>query len=296
MRNGWAILGLLLAAAPARAECLGACAKDLEAALLSLVVYLVIGVTLLVMVLRAKWRRAGLWSLGVVMVLAVGVPLVSQAWTASTLRAVEGREIVATPPALTGRTPLLLTPDEYCSDSACEAVARARGAAGVHVVLTSALEGVDLTQPVAIADLAIEMWAQATVGGEIQRRVLTASERQAAATRIDYLVVTAWPYYPAEPGPIEAGLRANPAVAGMGAREVVRFLMAPLDRAEGAIVFAGLTPDLLDLSLLDRALAIPLAPRNLQGAQNLSVDMAATAAAICPADDPSGNCLSLLER
>jgi len=296
VRNGWAILGLLLAAAPARAECLGACAKDLEAALLSLVVYLVIGVTLLVMVLRAKWRRAGLWSLGVVMVLAVGVPLVSQAWTASTLRAVEGREIVATPPALTGRTPLLLTPDEYCSDSACEAVARARGAAGVHVVLTSALEGVDLTQPVAIADLAIEMWAQATVGGEIQRRVLTASERQAAATRIDYLVVTAWPYYPAEPGPIEAGLRANPAVAGMGAREVVRFLMAPLDRAEGAIVFAGLTPDLLDLSLLDRALAIPLAPRNLQGAQNLSVDMAATAAAICPADDPSGNCLSLLER
>lgn len=230
------------------------------------------------------------------MVLAVGVPLVSQAWTASTLRAVEGREIVAMPPALAGRTPLLLTPDEYCSDSACEAVVRGRGAAGVHVVLTSVLEGVDLTQPVAVADLAIEIWAQATVGGEIQRRVLTAAERQAAASRIDYLVVTAWPYYPAEPGPIEAGLRANPAVAGMGAREVVRFLMAPLDPAEGAIVFAGLTPDLLDLSLLDRALAIPLAPRNLQRAGNLSVDMAAAAAAICPADDPSGNCLSLLER
>jgi len=212
------------------------------------------------------------------------------------LRAVEGREIVATPPALARRTPLLLTPDQYCSDSACEAVVRGRGAAGVHVVLTSVLEGVDLTQPVAIADLAIEMWAQATVGGEIQRRKLTASERHAAATRIDYLVVTAWPYYPAEPGPIEAGLRANPAVAGMGAREVVRFLMAPLDPAEGAIVFAGLTPDLLDLSLLDRALAIPLAPRNLQGAGNLSVDMAAAAAAICRADDPSGNCLSLLER
>lgn len=294
MRNGWA--SLLLTAAPARAECLGACAKDLEAALLSLVVYLVIGVTLLVMLFRAKWRRAGLWSLGVVTVLAVGVPLVSQAWTASTLRAVEGREIVAMPPALAGRTPLLLTPDAYCSDSACEAVVRGRGAAGVHVVLTSVLEEVDLTQPVAIADLAIEMWAQAKVGGEIQRRVLTASERQAAATRIDYLVVTAWPYYPAEPGPIEAGLRANPAVAGMGAREVVRFLMAPLDPAEGAIVFAGLTPDLLDLSLLDGALAIPLAPRNLQGAGNLSVDMAAAAAAICPADDPSGNCLSLLER
>ncbi len=296
MRNGWLGAGLLLTAAPARAECLGACAKDLEAALLSLVVYLVIGVTLLVMLLRAKWRRAGLWSLGVVTVLAVGVPMVSQVWTGWKLQAVEGREIVATPPPLAGRTPLLLTPDEYCSDSACEAVVRGRGPSGVYVLLTSALEGMDLTRPVTIADLPIGIWALATVGGEIQRRVLTAAERQAAATRIDYLVVTAWPYHPAEPGPIEAGLRANPAVTGMGSREVVRFLMAPLDPAQGAIAFAGLTPDLLDLCLLDRALAIPLAPRNLQGAGNLSVDMAAAAAAICPADDPSGNCLSLLER
>jgi hypothetical protein len=296
VRNWWIGTGLLLTAAPAQAECLGSCAKDLEAALLSFVVYLVIGITLLVMLIRAKWRRNGLWGLGLVLVLSLGVPLISQAWTALKLRSVEGREVVATPPRLTERTPLLITPDDYCSGSACEAVVRGRGAAGVYVVLASALDGMDLTQPVAIADLPVEFWAEPTVGGEIRRRRLSASERQAVAAKIDYLVVTTWAYYPAEPGLIEAALRSNPAVPSMGGGEAVRFLMAPLDPARGEIDVASLAPDLLDLSLLDRAMAIPLAPRNTQGAGNRSVGMEVAAASICPAEDPSGNCLSLLER
>lgn len=296
MRNFSIATGLLLTAVPAQAECLGSCAKDLEAALLSFVVYLVIGITLLVMLIRAKWRRNGLWGLGLVLVLSLGVPLISQAWTAWKLRLVEGREIVGSPPKLGERTALLITPDEYCYDSACAVVVRASGAAGVHVVLPSALEGRDLTQPVAIVDLPIEIWAQPTDGGEIRRRALSAEERQAAASQIDYLVVTTWAYYPAEPGLIETALRSNPAVPGMGEGEVVRFLMAPLDPARGEIDVAGLAPDLLDLSLLDRAMAIPLAPRNTQGAGNRAVGMEVAAAAICPADDPSGNCPSLLER
>lgn len=287
---------MLLTAAPAQAECLGSCAKDLEAALLSFLVYLVIAITLLVMLIRAKWRRAGLKGLGLVLVLSLGVPLVSQAWTAWKLRSVEGREIAGSPPKLAERTVLLITPDEYCYDSACAVVVRASGAAGVHVVLATALEGLDLTRPVAIADLPIEIWAQPTDGGEIRRRAMSAEERQAAASRIDYLVMTTWAYFPADPGPVEAALRSNPAVPGMGAGETVRFLMAPLDPAQGEIAFATLRPDLLDLSLLDRALAIPLAPRNTQGPGNQAAGMAEAAAAICPADDPSGYCLSLLER
>jgi hypothetical protein len=283
-------------AAPAQAECLGSCAKDLEAALLSFVVYVVIGITLLVMLIRAKWRRNGLRGLGLVLALSLGVPLISQAWTAWKLRAVEGREIVALPPKLTGRTPLLITPDEYCSGSACEAVVIGRGVAGVYVVLASALDGMDLTRPVAITDLPVAFWAEPTVGGEIRRRELSAAERQAVAAKIDYLVVTSWAYYNVEPGPIEAALRSNPAVPGMGGGEAVRFLMAPLDPARGEIDVANLKPDLLDLSLLDRALAIPLAPRNTQGAGNDAAGMVAAAAAICPALDPDGICLSLLER
>lgn len=296
MRNGWFGAGVLLVAAPARAECMGACAKDLEAALLSIVAYVVIGVVLLVMLIRAKWRRNGAWGLALVVVLAVGLPLVSQTWVAWKLRSVEGREIVGTPPKLADRVPLLITSDEYCYDTACEAVVRGRGVEGVHVLLASALADRDLTQPVAIADLPVEFWSQPTVGGEIQRQALSAAERDAAAAEIDYLVVTTWAYYLAEPGPIEAGLRANQAVEGMGANEIVRFLMAPLDPSQGQIAFAALMPDLLDLSLQDRALAIPLAPRNTQGADNSAVAMASAAAAICPADDPAGNCLSLLER
>jgi hypothetical protein len=296
VRNWWIGVGLLLTLAPAQAECLGACAKDLEAALLSLLVYLVIGIVLLVMLIRAKWRRAGLWGLGLVLLLSLGVPLISQAWMSWKLSSVEGREIVAQPPRLTERTPLLMIPDQRCDADACEAVVRGREAAGVHVVRVSTLAGVDLARPVAIADLALEFWVQPTVGGEIRRRELSASERQAAAERIDYLVVTSWAFYPADPGPVEAALRVNPAVPGMGAGETVRFLMAPLDPAQGTIALASLKPDLLDLSLVTEALAIPLAPRNTQRAANSAVGIEIAVAAICPEVDPSGNCQSLLER
>jgi hypothetical protein len=295
VRKWWIGPSLVLMASSAQAECLGACAKDLEAALFSILVYGLIGIVLLVMLIRAKWRRAGLWGLGIVTVLAIGVPLASQAWLNWKLRSVEAREIAGEPPVLATKTPLLITPDEYCSDNACEAVVRGRGAAGVYVILTQELEGIDLTQPVAIADLPMEMWAQATVGGEIQRRVLTAEERQELARRIDYLVVTSWPYYPADPGAIEAALRSNAAVPGMGAGEAVRLLMGPVNPA-GVLALATVQPDLLDLSLQDRSLAIPLAPRNDQPAGNSATGVDAAARAICPSVDPSGNCRSLLER
>ena len=70
----------MLLAGPAQAECMGSCADDLMAALISILVYGLIGAILLIMVIRAKWRRAGLRGLAVVAVLALGVPLVSQAW------------------------------------------------------------------------------------------------------------------------------------------------------------------------------------------------------------------------
>lgn len=291
----WIGAGLVLAAGPARAECLGSCASDLVAAFLSMLVYGLIGIVLLVMLIRAKWRRAGLWGLGLVAVLAIGVPLVSQAWLGWKLRDVERREIVGEPPVLASTTPLLITPDEYCGDIACGAVLNGRGAAGVHVVLTQALYGMDLTAPVAVQDLPVELWSRASAGGEIQRRVLTPAERQDAAGQIDYLVVTSWPYYPADPGPVEAALRSNPAVAGMGPDEAVRLLMAPVDLT-GGLALATVWPDLLDLSLLDKALAIPLAPRNLQGAGNAPVGVEVAAGSICPADDPVGDCLSNLGR
>lgn len=287
---------LLVTAGPGGAECLGSCLDGLVAALVSMLVYGVVGIVLLVMLIRAKWRRAGLWGLGIVAVLAVGVPLISQAWLGWKLSRMEAREIVGEPPALTTRMPLLVTPDEYCSDNACEAVLRGRGAAGVYVVLTPALEGRDLPGTVSLSDLPLEFWAQTSVAGNIRRRVLTAEERREAAERIDYLVVTTWPYHPSDPGPIEAALQMNPAVSGMAKGAAVRLLLTPLDAGQGELTLTTLRPDILDLSLADLALAIPLAPRNTRDADNRPAGLEEAAQAICPALDPSGNCVSLLER
>jgi hypothetical protein len=287
---------VLLVTGPVRAECLGACASDLAAAFFSLVVYGLIGIVLLIMLIRAKWRRKGLWGLGIVAVLALGVPLISQAWLSWKLRGVEAREIVGEPPVLAAWTPLLITPDDYCSDNACEAVLRGRGAAGAYVILTRALDGMDLSQAVPLADLPLEVWSPLTASGELPRRTLTPAERQEAAGRIDYLIVTTWPYYPADPGPIEAALRLNPEVSGMGPGEAVRLLLAPMDPGLGTLTLSAVRPDVLDLNLLDKALAIPLAPRNYQRAENRSIGVDAAARAVCPAIDPSGNCGLLLER
>lgn len=287
-------LWLVLLAGPAQAECMGSCADDLMAALISILVYGLIGAILLIMVIRAKWRRAGLRGLAVVAVLALGVPLVSQAWMGWKLQSVEGREIVGNPPALATRTILLVTPNEYCRENACEAVLRGRGEAGTYVVLTPALDGRDLSLPVALADLPIEVWTEVGASGEVRRRVLTAEERKAAAERIDYLVVTTWPYSRLDSGPIEAALRGNPAVPGMGTDEAVRLLLAPVEPGQD-LSLGTIRPDLLDLSLLGRPLAIPLAPRNRQGAGNTPVGAEVAARAVCPRNDPNGNCRWLLE-
>lgn len=290
-------LGLLIVAAgPARAECLGSCLDDLAAALASIAAYGVIGIVLLVMLIRAKWRRAGLWGLGIVTLFAVGVPLISQAWVSWKLNRLEAHEIVGEPQALVTRTPLLITPDEYCSDTACEAVLRGCGTAGVHVVLAPALEEEDLSRPVPLADLSLEFWVQTSISGEIRRRVLTEEERREAAKRIDYLVVTTWPYYARAPGPVEMALRNNALVSGLESDAVVRLMLAPLDPADGVLDLSTLRPDILDLSLVRRWLAIPLALRNSWGAENRPTGVEASAQAICPAPDPAGNCVSLLER
>ncbi|MFN3992032.1 MAG: hypothetical protein ACK4IU_03885 [Tabrizicola flagellatus] len=156
----WIGPGLALAAAgPARAECLGACANDLLAALVSILVYALIGIVLLVMLIRPKWRRAGLWGLGLSVLLALGPPAVSQGWQAWKLRAVEAREVVGDPPSLAQRKPLLIAPRPYCRDEVCGEVLRRRGQGPVYVVPGEALTGMDLSGPVALADLPLETWS-----------------------------------------------------------------------------------------------------------------------------------------
>jgi hypothetical protein len=301
-RMGYGALLTVLGATipfPVAAECLGSCLDGLVATLVSMLVYGVIGIVLLVMLIRAKWRRAGLWSLGGLALLALGVPLVSQAWVGWTLRGVEALEIVGTPPSMAERTPLLITPDETCQYSACEAVVLGRGAAGVHVVARSALDGLDLTEATAIADLPLEFWAGlGGADGQPVRRYLTPDERKVVAAEVDYLIIANWPYHVSVPGPVDAALRQNPAFAGLASGAVVRLLLAPVQPAGGNLLVADLRPDVLDLTLTDRALAIPLAPKNTAAAGNGVVGLDVAAQAICPNETEAGLqlCRSLLER
>lgn len=273
---------------------MGSCANDLLAALISIAVYGVIGVVLLVMLIRAKWRRAGLWALGIGLVLALGVPLVSQGLLAWKLRAMEAHEVVGTPPPLADVTPLLIAPDSYCMDSLCGAVLEGRGTAGIYVLPAGLLSDFDLTRPIPLADLPLQYWSWS--GGADDRRVLTEAERQEAAGRIDYLVVTSWPYTAGEPGAIEAALRENFILEDLTPDTTVRLLMARLPSAADGLSFATMGFDLLDLSLTDRALAFPLAPRNTQAAGNTAAGVEEAVAAICPAGDGMTGCREMLER
>lgn len=292
-------LGLATVPSLARAECMGSCKDGLVAALASIAVYGVIGIVLLVMLIRAKWRRAGLIGLGAVALLALGVPMVSQGWQAWKLHRMEEHEIVGTLPEMAGRLPLMITSGGTCDYSACAAVLLGRGNAGVHVLPLEALEGIDLTQAHELADLPLEFWAEAmNSGGETQRKVLTPEERIEVVGLIDYLIISPFTFYRAEAGAIEAGLRANPVIGGLKDGVLVEMLMAPFDPARQVLDLPDLVPDYLDLTLMDRALAFPLAPLNHQAAGNSTVGIEDLARSICPvgADGEDGMCRALLER
>jgi hypothetical protein len=291
------VMGLIAGAAtPLQAECMGACQDALAAALASIAVYGLIGLAVLVMLIRAKWRRAGLWTLTVATVLAIGVPLLSQGWLAVKKLMMQRQEIVGRPPALSDRTPLLIAHDWSCDYGACGAVLMGRGAAGVYAVPPEALSDLDLSGPTPLADLPLEFWA-ASDNGPLRRRQLTPDQRHKAAGEIDYLVYMAASTYLAGPGPVDAALRLNPAI-GLGRGAKVQMLLAPLDPASGVLSIAELRPDLLDLSLTTRALAIPLAPYNTQTANDGPASLDLLVQAICPGQSgqPDLICRDLLDR
>ncbi|MGL4237623.1 hypothetical protein [Tabrizicola sp.] len=301
-RAAWTGLLCLGSALPARAESIGGY-SGLGVALASFAVYGLIAVVLLVMLIRAKWRRAGLWSLGVVATLAIGPPFLSQSWQAWKLSAMEGREIVGKPPSLASRTPLFIAHRSVCDevyDDACAAAIVGRGEPGVYFLDSDALDGIDLTKPVALADLPLEFWnSEKEIEGDpqIQSRPLSPSERTEAAGRIDYVVIMwpgGWPYPIAEA--LDLALRSNPTLNGMRTGESMNIGLAPLDPALGVLSFADLRFDLLDLLLWDDALALPLAPENRQPARNDIAGAAVAAEALCPDEEdfPRRNCVGLV--
>ncbi len=273
---------------PAMAECLGqGCYDGLMLMLASMLCYALLAVVLLVMLLRAKWRRAGLRALAVVLVLALGVPWLSQGWQSWKRSAMEGREVAGQPPALTGRGVLLIPQGEACHSDACMSVLIGRGAAGAYVLPEAALAGLDLTRPVPLADLPLQHWrAPGTAGSKALRRTLSTEERQRLAGRIDYVILTAEPFYLSTAGPVEDALRTHPDLRAMRTGELLHFAMGPM--TPGTLSLAETRFDVLDLWLVDPALAIPLAPGNWQSARNTSVGVEAAVKVLCWVHRQSG--------
>jgi hypothetical protein len=285
-------------ATPARAECLGSCLDGMVTALGSIVVYGLIGIVLLVMLVRAKWRRAGFWSLAVVFALAIGVPLISQAVQLGKVRAMERHEIVGAPPPITERTPLVIGADGACQYSACAAVLWGQSGKEVYVLPLESFAGLDMTKPLELDDLPLELWAVEEGSDSLAQRRLAPDERARAAARIDYLVIVGWGYSRVTPNEIGAALRRNPALAGAGDDAQVELLLAPLNPLRPELSLAEVQPDLLDLSLMDWALALPLAPMNETPADNSAAGAEVAARAFCPTPDGAIDlyCLNLLDR
>ena len=279
-RGGLCALPVALVAltGTARAECLGSCADAMFGALFAMVAYGLLGVVALVMLARAKWRRRGVMLVVAVTALAVGLPLISQAWQSWKHQRMQQGEIVGTLPDLSTKTVLFLSDGiNSCYYNTCSVLLWAQGEDGVLALPIEALAGLDLSKPLALADLPLEVWQRPADGSSTPRgRPLTPSERQEAAGRVDYLVLVQDLRFSGDSGPVEAALAARD--LGAGAR--VRLALAPIT---GAVLdLAGADYDLLDLWLADKALALLLAPYNTQTAENPVAGGAALAAQICP--------------
>lgn len=255
MQVKWWVAGLALAAGPARAECTGGgCYDGLAQFLQAVLACGLIGIVLLVLLIVPRWRKTGFRGLLLVLGVAVGIPLASQAWQRAQLWWMETGEVLGQPPLMAARTPLLIAPYEGCRDDLCGAVLIGRGAKGVYALRLEALEGRDMAQPLALTDLPLELWTTGA-GGEPRQRRLSAAEKTAALAGINYLIVIERSFYRDDPGPLEAGI-------GLDEKVLLRLAMAPLQAGAETLDLRRLEFDVLDLTSRHVALGIPLAPGN----------------------------------
>lgn len=285
-RIGLAV-GVFLAglSTPLQAECTGGgCYDGLVSLFLAVLIYGTGAIVILVLLARRSWRRLGWKVLGVAALVALVPPMVSQIWGHVRVWRVEAREIVGQPPRMTGREPLFLASEWDCQNDACAALLEQRPERGVYVLRTAALERLDLSQPLALKDLPLELWT-GPPGMGIRQRGLTPAERAEAAGRIDYLVAMSSPYYRSATGMLEQAFRLHPVFEDLGEEVLVELALAPLDPAQGVLDLPRLQFDLLDLYAAVDALGVPWAPGFRTPVWNDRAGQEAVLRAFCPATD-----------
>ena len=287
-RKTTAAIAAFLLAAPsaAQAECLGPnCYAGLGWIVAAAVVVGLLGIVLLIW-LMVRWGRGFRIFVLVVLAATIGLPLLSQAWLDRKVRAMEAREVVGAPPLLSSVTPLLIASKDQCSWNACEAILRSIGPQGIIVLPLEVLEGLDLSAPLDLASLPLQNWAAPPeAGGSVDMRRLSPVMASDIAPKIDYLIYTRSTEYDLPPGVMDLAFAKNPALSGMRKTEMVRFAMAPLPSGTGTLSLTSLQFDLLDLSMDDRALGLPLMPDNWEAVQNDNPTGEAASRAVCKPDN-----------
>ncbi|MEZ5796452.1 MAG: hypothetical protein R3D63_02490 [Paracoccaceae bacterium] len=226
------------AAAPtaAQAECLGqGCYDGLYALAAAAVAYVLAALVLLILWARGR-GRAALIGLAVLAGLGLGVPTASQLILGRERAAMQAREIAGPAPDLSGRTILLITPQERCYANPCGVVMTTLDRPGLHVLVESALPRLRPGDTLDLTSLPVQRLDP--VDGDASRlRLRPLTPQEIAAAGIDYVIFTPWhPSFPASGGrrsPVEDALADNPQLRGLPAKAHVTLAMAPLRPGRG---------------------------------------------------------------
>jgi hypothetical protein len=261
-------------ASPARAECFDCYDNLVWVALLAvlLVVAAVVGIWWL---LRAGHAWVLGCMIGAAVLYVIGAWAVSRGWQHWNRWQMESHEILAEVPVMSTRTPVLLYGGTFSGrytmgcDGWIYVFRETQGARGFLAVQTDSLNALAEDGPISLADLPLEYHevipagpdapksldqkAAAADNARYSMRLLSAPEREAAASRIDYVVIAPC----SSAYGLEAQLRQNPALAGVGADVEINLAMAAIEAGSGAVVLNGLDFDLLDLTWEHLSMGFP---------------------------------------
>lgn len=280
-------------ASPARAECFN-CYDNLVWVALLAVVLLVAAVVGIWWLLRAGHAWVLGWLIGAAVLYEIGAWAVSRGLQTLSRWQMERHEILAEVPVMSARTPVLIYGGTFSGrytmgcDGWIYIFRETQGARGFLAVQTDGLEALTKDGPISLADLPLEYHEVIPAGPEAPKsldqkaaaadndrysmRLLSAPEREAAASRIDYVVIAPC----SSAYGLEAQLRQNPALSGVRSDVEINLAMAAIEAGSGEVVLNGLTFDLLDLTWEHVAMGFPphialgvWSPNSTVGAQAL---------------------------
>ncbi len=293
-RIGYGLALLPWLGGAARAECLSGCGYGGLIAIMALVAVAVLALFIFVMVkLGIGWLIK--WVIAAA-VLAVAVPPAIIAILHSHKERNFNRLDHAGPlPKLADKTPLfIIGGDLFQCPRQVERTIRAWAGKGVLVVTTWPIEGIDFSQPVALADLPIALHVGGRTGKDTDAenlykgysyhvRALQPDQRRAAADSVDYVVVAQC----RQRHELFDAFEDHPDLQDTTEPFYVELAMAPFAKGSGTLSIRALAFDLLDLRYMGSTNGFLFANTRVGGSNTMPYDLAVLEAALCSRTDGS---------